>query len=307
MPFSSGLVGRQGTSKADFIGYSWISATIEISKSRRYFFQNFFFIEEMSKTFDSLEEFRFREGVTPFSSSWIPLVTCVLYFTLTRAFKLFVFNRKPLRSSLLLFLYNISLSFFSLILFISLGAVIFEKIQLYTPHELVCGSTIHHDGRLQFIYWLNYLFKYVELFDTFLLVARKKPVTFLHEYHHAATLVLCWIEQREYSTVQWVPIFLNLGVHVIMYYYFAMTALKRELWWKRYLTSLQIFQFIIDVFVCSYAYGVFILNGFDFDKCYGTELGAIAGIVVLFSYLALFVRFYMNTYKKKQLKDKKDT
>jgi hypothetical protein len=63
--------------------------------------------------------------------------------------------------------------------------------------------------------------------DTFLLVARKKPVTFLHEYHHAATLVLCWIQQREYSTVQWVPILLNLGVHVIMYYYFAMTALKR--------------------------------------------------------------------------------
>lgn len=183
----------------------------------------------MSTTLESLEDFRFQAGVTPLSSSWIPLLTCFLYFTLTRIFKLLVSNRKPLRSSLLLFFYNGSLSFFSFILFISLGTVIFEKTKVYTPHELVCGSTVHQDGRLQFIYWLNYLFKYVELLDTFLLIARKKPVTFLHEYHHAATLVLCWIQQREYSTVQWVPIFLNLGVHVIMYYYFAMTALKRGL------------------------------------------------------------------------------
>jgi len=205
----------------------WISATIEISKPSFHFVACFSFLSRMSKTFDSLDDFRFEAGVTPFSSFWIPCVTCVLYFTLTRVFKLLVSNRKPLRSPSLLFFYNGCLSFFSFILFLALGAVIFEKSKLYTPHELVCGSATHQDGRLQFIYWLNYLFKYVELLDTFLLVARKKPVTFLHEYHHAATLVLCWIQQREYSTVQWVPILLNLGVHVIMYYYFAMTALKR--------------------------------------------------------------------------------
>eukprot|EP00871_Galdieria_phlegrea_P001169 jgi/Galph1/2052/GphlegSOOS_G712.1 len=235
----------------------------------------------MDSIFHSLENFRFTPGLTPLTSSWIPLSTCVLYFCFTRIFKLVVANRKPLHSPILLFLYNILLSIFSLLIFVSMGLIVLEKFKVYTPHEMVCKPSVHQDGRLQFLYWLNYLFKYVELLDTFLLVARKKPVTFLHEYHHAATLFLCWIQQREYSTVQWAPILLNLGVHVLMYYYFAMTALKKEIWWKRYLTTIQIIQFVVDLVVCTYAYGVFIVNGFDFDKCYGTELGAISGIAVL--------------------------
>jgi len=51
----------------------------------------------------------------------------------------------------------------------------------------------------------------------------------------------------------WVPIGLNLMVHVFMYYYYAVATLGYKVWWKRHLTTLQIAQFIIDVVVCSWA------------------------------------------------------
>ena len=44
-------------------------------------------------------------------------------------------------------------------------------------------------GPIYFIYFVNYIFKYVELIDTFLLALRGKPIQFLHIYHHAATLI----------------------------------------------------------------------------------------------------------------------
>jgi hypothetical protein len=67
------------------------------------------------------------------------------------------------------------------------------------------------------------------------------------------TLVLCWSQLYWHSTTMWVPIGLNLCVHVAMYYYYAVTTLGYKVWWKRHLTTMQIVQFVIDVVVCSWA------------------------------------------------------
>lgn len=106
----------------------------------------------------------------------------------------------------------------------------------------------------------------------------------------------------EHSAPQWVAIVLNLWVHVVMYYYYAMSALGIRVWWKKYLTTLQISQFVIDVVVIGYAYYSFILSGFDQNVCYGTSTGAIVGLSILFSYLLLFVQFYFQTYSTKSSK-----
>lgn len=91
-----------------------------------------------------------------------------------------------------------------------------------------------------------------EFGDTFILILRGKPIDFLHIYHHAMTELLTWSapapsaqqakrdfkltghsshdapplpppstvfrnQLREASAVAWVPIILNLAVHVLMY------------------------------------------------------------------------------------------
>ena len=98
------------------------------------------------------------------------------------------------------------------------------------------------------------------LFAAVLLALRGKPTPFLHVYHHASTLALCWSQILSESCMQWLVMLINLFVHVVMvvfpssarkrlkcsvfffrqYAYFAMHAAGIRVWWKRYLTMLQV-------------------------------------------------------------------
>jgi len=103
--------------------------------------------------------------------------------------------------------------------------------------------------------------------------------------------------------VSWIPITLNLSVHVLMYYYYYATAGGRKIWWKKYLTSMQITQFVIDLFAVYFAsYSYFTSTYFPRvpspGTCSGSEGAAIFGCSLLTSYLFLFISFYRNTYKK---------
>ncbi|XP_052860218.1 elongation of very long chain fatty acids protein 7-like [Anopheles cruzii] len=95
-----------------------------------------------------------------------------------------------------------------------------------------------------------FLVKVLDLLDTIFFVLRKKQnqVSFLHVYHHTGMVMLIW------SGVKWFPGghgvfmgFINSFVHVVMYFYYFLTSVspkyKGNLWWKKYITQLQIIQF----------------------------------------------------------------
>ena len=124
-------------------------------------------------------------------------------------------------------------------------------------------------------------------------------------YHHAATLLLCFTQLRAQSCMQFVPIAINLLIHVLMYGYYALATLKVQVWWKRYLTQAQIVQFVVGLVACVVGLGSLtlyhngLLVGHEY-KCHGEFSAAYFGIGILMSYLLLFIKFYADSYREKQ-------
>ena len=94
--------------------------------------------------------------------------------------------------------------------------------------------------------------KLIELLDTVFFVMRKKQrqISFLHVYHHGMMPICAWIGVRfvpgGHGTLLGV---INSFIHILMYTYYMLSAfgpeVQKYLWWKKYLTSLQLVQFTI--------------------------------------------------------------
>jgi len=128
-------------------------------------------------------------------------------------------------------------------------------------------------------------------------VLRKKPLIFLHWYHHVLTLnygILSYIENTGFNT--WI-VWLNFTVHSFMYGYYMLRSMgvKVPAWVARQITTSQIAQFVITHLILFHV-GYLKFTGSDncdvtthtYWLCLGMEL----------SYLALFGHFYYQSYVK---------
>ncbi|KAK5128799.1 hypothetical protein LTR85_000132 [Meristemomyces frigidus] len=105
---------------------------------------------------------------------------------------------------------------------------------------------------LAFWGWMFYVSKFYEVLDTLIILAKGRRSATLQTYHHAGAMLCMWAGIRYMSPPIWMFVFINSGIHAMMYTYFALSAIgvrvPQSL--KRTLTSLQIAQF---VFGASYA------------------------------------------------------
>jgi elongation of very long chain fatty acids protein 6 len=130
--------------------------------------------------------------------------------------------------------------------------------------------------------------------DTFFIVIHKKPLIFLHWYHHITVLLYCW---HSYVTTSPPGIFfvvMNYSVHACMYFYYFLMALRMRPKWMppMLVTTLQISQMVVGVAVT--------LAGFYFYKtdpeCHITGENNTAAFVMYGSYLFLFMQFFIGRY-----------
>ncbi|KAK4542294.1 hypothetical protein LTR36_006947 [Oleoguttula mirabilis] len=249
------------------------------------------------------EQWQFTPGQTPISTISQTAVALASYYIIIFGGRELMKGREAVKLNGLFKIHNFYLTAISGIL---LALFLEQLIPTVTRHG-VFYSICDYDGgwtkQLVVLYYLNYLTKYLELLDTVFLVLKKKPLTFLHTYHHGATALLCYTQLLGHTAVSWVPITLNLMVHVVMYWYYFQSARGIRIWWKKYITMLQIVQFVIDLgFVYFASYTYFSASYFPWlpsaGICAGEEFAAFAGMGILSSYLVLFIGFYASTYRQ---------
>lgn len=149
--------------------------------------------------------------------------------------------------------------------------------------------------------WFYYISKLIEMLDSIFFILRGKlnQLTFLHVYHHASMFCLWWIGVKYVAGGSSIfGAFFNSVVHVVMYFYYFMAALgpgyRKYLGWKRYLTVLQMVQFISAIGMGLNAIRV---------KCNFPLWMQYAMIVYMISFLVLFSDFYRRTYNRRQKRD----
>lgn len=151
--------------------------------------------------------------------------------------------------------------------------------------------------------WLFLMSRLVEWLDTIFFVLRKKQrqVTKLHVFHHSFVPLLCWTYLKFHPgySVAFFP-FVNSFVHTIMYtYYFLATfgpKVQSYLWWKKYLTSLQIAQFVL-ILVQLLTIPLSSNENCQYPK--GFLYVAFAGAIL---FLWLFYTYYRETYRHNSAK-----
>ncbi|KAI9682425.1 MAG: hypothetical protein M1829_000217 [Trizodia sp. TS-e1964] len=249
------------------------------------------------------EDFRFVRGQTPMSTFPATAAMIMAYYVTIFAGRELMRTRPAMKLNGLFMIHNLYLTIISG----GLLALFIEQLLPTLHRHGLFFAICNHDGGwtrpLVVLYYLNYLTKYVELIDTIFLFLKKKPLTFLHCYHHGATALLCYTQLIGLTAVSWVPITLNLLVHVVMYWYYFQSARGIRIWWKEWITRLQIAQFVIDLgFVYYASYTYFTSTYFTWmpnaGRCAGEEFAALSGMGIISSYLLLFISFYFATYKK---------
>jgi elongation of very long chain fatty acids protein 6 len=137
---------------------------------------------------------------------------------------------------------------------------------------------------------------YSELIDTFFIVIHKKPLIFLHWYHHITVLLYCW---HSYVTTSPPGIFfvtMNYSVHASMYgYYFLMAMKLRPKWFNPIIiTGFQISQMVVGVVVTVLGFYFYSTD----KECKIEKENNTAAFVMYGSYLFLFLQFFIGRYFK---------
>lgn len=140
-----------------------------------------------------------------------------------------------------------------------------------------------------------YASKYYEFVDTWILVIKGKPASFLQVYHHTGIAFIMWCAVASQSAWLLFVVLLNSVIHTVMYTYFFIKTVSptTEIKAARYLTMAQIGQFLTGI-ACTVP--IFALG----SEC-DTESSRFA-LACLHIYglglIALFFSFAQEKYKK---------
>ena len=250
--------------------------------------------------------FAFTPDTVPFSTFTSIMTVILCYYIAVLSTKQYIAHRgKPFGLNTASAVYNASLSLMSLVLLLIHLSEVSSLLSRHSLWSLLCDEAVQHTrGSHVFVLYVMYLTKFLELSDTLLLCLRGKPTPFIHLYHHGMTVFFAFLHLHEQTCIAWTMPILNLSVHVFLYAYFALHDLGVAVWWKRYLTLMQVSQFYLTFIPSLVALVPRVLFTVSptlpfAHACHGSWTGVCLGIPLLCVYLYLFQSLYKDRYKQR--------
>lgn len=205
-------------------------------------------------------------------------------------------DKKPIKMPQLMFLYN-----FIVVLIYMYNLYELVEMALKVGWQSYCRN-YYDEGVKEKLYnlvpiiWNNYMVKLIELLDTVFMVLMKKnnSITKMHVLHHCLVPVYAWyIIRSETGSYIFLFVVVNAVVHIIMYTYYAIAVLgpkyRKYIWWKRYLTTLQILQFALVTAFLAFAH---------FKGCTTSKFIITSSVIISILFFYLFIDYYVSAFFK---------
>lgn len=230
-------------------------------------------------------------------ANWAHSMTLsIFYITFIYFAKKMMYQRKPFSLKKPLFTWNLFLAVFSAIGVLKISPEFFDALFTEGFQYSICNISYIY-GVSGFWTRMFVMSKALELIDTVFIVLRKRPLTFLHIYHHTTVLIYTWHACKDHTaTGRWF-IWMNYTVHSFMYTYYACrsSGMKLNKWLQMLLTTLQLVQMVIGCYIALSAYFIK-LRG---EQCSQTYENLYFCFFIYFTYFLLFAKFFYDAYIKK--------
>jgi hypothetical protein len=232
----------------------------------------------------------------------VPFTAVALYVLFCYFGSMIMKNRKPFGLTNVLAAWNLFLSLFS-----AYGMIRMVPTTLFMMHtrpfvETVCEPAYltYGMGASGLAVMLFCLSKLPELIDTVFIVLRKKPLIFLHWYHHVTVLLFCWNAYITEASNGHYFASMNYTVHAVMYFYYFLQAIKAiPKWFPSWIiTLMQISQMIAGTYLVVMSMYYYKYGGGKYapGECSNNMSNLVAGGIIYSSYLYLFVEFAVKRF-----------
>ena len=198
-----------------------------------------------------------------------------------------------LRGSLLL--WNTGLAVFSLLGMLSFLPPMVHAVYSYSFEFAICEAPALQSRNQSLWGFLFTLSKIIEFGDTLFVVLRKKPLQFIHWYHHITVCIYSFylIAGASGAFVRWFGV-MNFTVHTVMYSYFALRAIGINVPSRIALviTIMQISQMFLGLFFNFVSHRLYLAG----KECGVSNNLFYFGMAIYGSYALLFLHFFYDRY-----------
>ncbi|CAB3406789.1 unnamed protein product [Caenorhabditis bovis] len=259
----------------------------------RYGLENYSVILPLEETFNPVNSTQWMQR------NWHHSITgSIIYVVLIFLGKKLMENRKPFDFTNALFAWNSLLAVFSILGFVRMTP---EWIWSWAGEGNSFKYSVCTASFAQGVtgFWTEQfaMSKIAEFVDTAFIVLRKRPLIFLHWYHHVTVTIYTWHAYKDHTASGRWFIWMNYGVHSVMYSYYALRSKKIRLpkQLAMVITILQIAQMVMGVLIGITVYRVKAAGG----ACQQSFENLWLCFAIYFSYFLLFCNFFYHAYLKK--------